>query len=42
VRPALAAADPGAARDYKGQVDRLRNAIRERARNVNEQLKNIK
>lgn len=42
VRPALATVDPGAARDYKGQVDRLRDAVRQRAKNVEEQLKNVK
>ena len=41
VQPALAAVDPGAGRNYKSQVDRLRNAIKERARNINEQLKRL-
>jgi spore coat protein CotH len=41
VQPALASVDPGAARGYKGQVDRLRNAIRERAKNIKGQLKRL-
>jgi hypothetical protein len=42
VRPALAMVDPGAAQGYKGQVDRLRDAIRQRAKNVEAQLKDVK
>lgn len=41
VQPALAAVDPGAGRDYKNQVNRLRYAIKERARVINEQLKRL-
>ncbi|MBN9122420.1 MAG: CotH kinase family protein [Planctomycetes bacterium] len=41
VQPALASVDAGAGRDYKNQVNRLRSAIKERARNVNEQLKRL-
>ncbi len=41
VQPALAAVDAGAGRDYKNQVNRLRNAIKERERNVNEQIKRL-
>ena len=41
VQPALAGVDPGAGRGYRGQVDRLRNAIKERARNINEQIKRL-
>jgi spore coat protein CotH len=42
VQPALAKADPGAARGYAGQVDRLRQAVRQRQKSVEEQLKRIK
>lgn len=42
VQPALAAVDAGAGRDYKNQVERLRQAIRQRAKNVEDQLKNVK
>ncbi len=41
VQPALAAVDAGAGRDYKNQVNRLRHAVKERARNVNEQIKRL-
>lgn len=41
VQPALAAVDAGAGRDYKNQVNRLRNAIKERAKNINEQIKRL-
>jgi spore coat protein H len=41
VQPALAAVDPGAARGYKQQVDRLRNAVRERAKNIDAQLQRL-
>ena len=41
IQPGLTAVDAGAGRDYKNQVNRLRNAIRERAKNVNEQLKRL-
>ena len=39
VRPVLASIDPGAGRDYSNQVARLRQAVRERAKSVEEQLK---
>jgi spore coat protein CotH len=42
VQPALAAVDPGAAAGYPNQVNRLRQAIAQRARSVEEQLKRIK
>jgi spore coat protein CotH len=41
VQPALKKADPGAANGYAGQVDRLRHAIRQRAKSVDEQLKRL-
>lgn len=41
VKPALTAVDAGAGRDYKNQVNRLRFAIKERARVVNEQIKRL-
>ena len=41
VQPALASVDPGAGRDYKNQVNRLRDAIRQRGKNVNEQIKRL-
>jgi spore coat protein CotH len=41
VQPALAAVDAGAGRDYKHHVNRLREAIKARAKNVNEQLKRL-
>jgi len=41
VQPALASVDAGAGRDYKNQVNRLRHAIKERARNINEQIKRL-
>lgn len=41
VQPALAAVDAGAGRDYKNQVNRLRNAIKDRAKSVNDQLKRL-
>lgn len=41
VQPALASVDPGAGRDYKNQVNRLRYAIRERAKIINEQIKRL-
>lgn len=41
VQPALASADAGAGREYKGQVDRLRQAIRQRAKSIDEQLKRV-
>ncbi|OWK47417.1 CotH kinase family protein [Fimbriiglobus ruber] len=42
VQPALKSVDDGAGRDYKNQVDRLRDAIKQRAKSVNEQLKQVK
>jgi len=42
VQPELARIDPGAGRDYKNQVNRLREAIREREKVVNQQLKTLK
>ncbi len=42
IQPALAGVDAGAGRDYKNQVNRLRGAIKERARSVTEQLARIK
>ncbi len=41
VQPALASIDAGAGRDYKNQVNRLRDAIKQRAKNINEQLKRL-
>ncbi len=41
VQPALASVDPRAGRDYKNQVNRLRWAIKERAKNITEQLKRL-
>jgi spore coat protein H len=41
VQPALASVDAGAGNDYKNQVNRLRHAIRERAKSLNEQLKQV-
>jgi spore coat protein CotH len=42
IQPELAKVDPGAGRDYKNQVDRLRDAIKQREKIVNEQLKTLK
>ncbi len=41
VQPTLTAVDAGAGRDYKNQVNRLRNAFKERAKNINEQIKRL-
>jgi spore coat protein CotH len=41
VRPALASIDAGAGRDYPNQVNRLREAIRQREKSVTEQLKRL-
>ncbi len=41
VQPALAAVDAGAGRDYKHHVNRLREAIKQREKNINEQLKRL-
>lgn len=42
VQPALAEVDAGAGKDYPNQVNRLRHAIPERAKNLNEQMKRTK
>ena len=42
IQPVLASVDAGAGRDYKNQVDRLRNGIRERAKSIEAQLKQMK
>jgi spore coat protein H len=42
IQPELAKVDPNAGRDYKNQVNRLRDAIREREKVANEQLKKLK
>ena len=39
LRPALESVDEGAARDYPGQVDRLRDGIRRRQKSLVQQLK---
>jgi spore coat protein CotH len=41
VQPALASVNPGAGRDYPNQVNRLRHAVRQRAKSIDEQLKRI-
>lgn len=41
VQPVLASVDQGAGRDYKNQVNRLREAIKTRARVIDEQLKRL-
>jgi spore coat protein CotH len=41
IQPELAKVDAGAGRDYKNQVNRLRDAIRQREKVVNEQLKRL-
>lgn len=41
IQPVLAKVDAGAGRDYKHHVDRLRHAVRERPKSVNEQLKRL-
>jgi spore coat protein CotH len=41
VQPALASVDAGAGRDYKNQVNRLREAIKQRAKSINDQLKRL-
>ncbi len=41
VQPALASVDQGAGRDYKNQVNRLREAIKTRAKVIDEQLKRV-
>lgn len=42
LRPVLAKADEGAAREYKGHVDRLRQAVKEREKAVARQLRQAK
>ena len=42
IRPALAAVDQGAANGLKGQVDRLRNGIRQRHRHLTAELARVK
>ena len=42
VQPALMEIDKGAGRDYPNQVNRLREAIRQRARSIEQQLKSVK
>lgn len=41
VQPALAAVDPGAGRDYKHHVNRLREAFKQRDRSIKDQLKRL-
>ncbi len=41
IQPELAKVDADAGRDYKNQVNRLREAIKQREKVVNEQLKNL-
>jgi spore coat protein H len=42
VQPALASIDKGAGRDYPNQVNRLRDAIRQRSKTIEKQLKTAK
>jgi len=42
VQPALAAIDAGAGKDYPNHVNRLKNAIRQRAKSVEDQLAKLK
>jgi len=42
VQPVLASVDPGAGRGYPDQVNRLRQAIRQRGRSIEDQLKRMK
>ncbi len=42
VQPALAAVDKGAGNDYPNQVNRLRDAIRQRGKSIEQQLKTVK
>jgi spore coat protein CotH len=41
VQPALAAVDPGAGRDYKHHVNRLREAFKQRDKSIRDQLKRL-
>jgi len=42
VQPALTAIDQGAGRDYHNQINRLANAIRQRAKKMDEHLAALK
>lgn len=42
IQPAAAAADPGVGRDLKGQIDRLRNGIRQRHKVITAELLRVK
>ena len=42
IQPALASVDQGAGRDYPNQVNRLRDAIRQRGKSIEQQLKSVK
>lgn len=42
VQPALASVDAGAGRDYKNQVNRLRESIRQRYKSIDAELKRMK
>lgn len=42
VQPVLASLDAGAGRDYPNQVRRLRDAVRQRAKSIEDQLKKMK
>jgi spore coat protein CotH len=42
IQPVLASIDAGAGRDYMNQVNRLRQAIRQRPKNLEDQLKRVK
>lgn len=42
VQPALMSVDKGAGKDYPNQVNRLRSAIRERGKSMEQQLKSVK
>lgn len=41
VQPALVSVDADAGRDYKNQVNRLRDAVKQRAKSIDEQLKRL-
>ena len=41
VQPALASVDDGAGRDYKNQVNRVREAVKQRAKSIEQQLKQL-
>ena len=42
VQPALQSVDPGAGRDYPHHVNRLRQAVQQRAKSIDDQLKRLK